>query len=319
MKKLATLSICWMISLIGYSQKLNLFKSKAPELPDLFAPGVISDQFGNRNMAISPDASEFMYTLQYKSGAYSGILYCKYKNGKWSVPDIAPFSGQYNDLEPAYAPDGSKLYFVSNRPLTAQGKVKDYDIWLVEKNAHGDWGSPVILPSPVNTSKNEFYPAVTSSGNIYFTREMPDQDEDIVVCTWNGSGYDDAVSLPAAINSNKVEFNAYIDADEQFILYTAYRREGNSGSGEIYISFKNEEGHWGTSSNLGPKINDSGLTYCPYVSPDKKYFFFTSSRWSAPPFDSKKNLKQIKTLLSSPMNGWDNIYFMDASTILSKK
>nr|MBP8942847.1 hypothetical protein [Saprospiraceae bacterium] len=41
--------------------------------------------------------------------------------------------------------------------------------------------------------------------------------------------------LPAAINSNKVEFNAYIDADEQFILYTAYRREGNSGSGDIYI------------------------------------------------------------------------------------
>jgi hypothetical protein len=32
-------------------------------------------------------------------------------NGKWSAPELAPFSGSYFDKEPFVAPDGKELFF----------------------------------------------------------------------------------------------------------------------------------------------------------------------------------------------------------------
>ena len=123
--------------------------------PVMFAPNVISDEFGNRDMAISPTGDELFYTLQYKSGfVFSTIMYSKKVKGQWTTPEIAPFCGQYNDLEPAFSPDGTKLYFSSARPLSGLGQ-KDFDIWFVTKE-NGVWGNPKNMGSPVNTEKDEF-------------------------------------------------------------------------------------------------------------------------------------------------------------------
>ena len=302
----------------GYSQKMDWFNHISSS-PQLFGSGIISDESGNRDMAISPNGNELMYTLQYKNGTFSTIIYSKKSNGKWSSPEIISFSGRFNDLEPAYSPDGKRIYFSSNRPIDDSNKSKDYDIWYSEKINGTIWSNPIHLDSMVNTSKNEFYPSIGKSGSIYFTREMEGKDEDIVSCQWNENHFEKAVSLPETINSNGAEFNAYVDADESMILFTAYKKPSNFGQGDIYVSFKSIDGTWLPSKNLGNKINDKGLTYCPYISPDKKYFFFTSNRWSPPPFAEKQNIKSLKKLLRTPLNGWDNIYWLDAKEIFNLK
>lgn len=306
--------ICLCVTLVANGQKSDFFKT-VTSIPTLFADEIISDEFGNRDMAISPKGQELMYTLQYKSGTFSTIVFLRKHEGKWSKPEIASFSGKYNDLEPFYSSDGTRIYFSSNRPVPGQAKPKDYDIWYVQRMGLYDWSEPIQMDAPINSSKNEFYPVITKSGSIYFTREMEGKDEDIVVCTWNGSFFEEAKSLPDAINSAGPEFNAFVDREENFILYTAYKRPGNIGLGDLYISVK-KEGVWQPSKNLGDKINDKGLTYCPYVSPNKKYFFFTSSRWSPPPFTEKQTIQTLKKKLSSALNGYDNIYIMDANEIL---
>src|SRR3954454_18539848 len=134
----------------------------------LFAPGTISNEFGNRDMAISPDGNEIFYTMQHARGLISVIMHTKKANGKWSTPEVASFSGIYNDLEPAFSPDGNKLFFVSNRALTNEGKTKDYDIWFVTKE-NGEWVQPQNVGTPVNSEKDEFYPSITKQGDIYFT------------------------------------------------------------------------------------------------------------------------------------------------------
>lgn len=285
--------------------------------PVLFSPGIISDEFGNRDMAISPSGDELFYTLQYLGGrSFSTIMHSKRINGKWSKPEVASFCGRYNDLEPAFSPDGKRLYFVSNRPVNdTSAKAKDFDIWFIKK-LNDSWTKPVNIGEPVNSSKDEFYPSVTKNGNIYFTRNMGETDEDIVVCGFRNNKYDSAISLPAAINSKGAEFNAFVDADEQFIIFTGYKRKDNHGSGDLLISYKNKSGEWADAKNLGGKINGPGLTYCPYVSPDKKYFFFTTSRNSfKPPFSKPQNASDLKKLMHSPLNGWDNIYRVDASIL----
>lgn len=284
--------------------------------PVLFAPGSISDEFGNRDMAISPNGDELFYTFQYRGGfIFSTIMYSKKINGKWSSPEVAAFCGQYNDLEPAFSPDGTKLYFSSNRPETEKEK-KDYDIWFVAKQ-NGVWSNPTNMGKPVNSDKNEFYPSIARSGSIYFTKEMEGKDEDIVVCKFLNNRYDSAVSLPAAVNTEGGEFNAFVDPDEQFVIFTGYKRKGNYGAGDLFISKKNDKGEWVEAKNMGDKINASGLTYCPFVSPDKKYFFFTSSRGIfKTPFAAPQKSKEIKKLMHSPWNGWDNIFWMEAKGVI---
>ena len=281
----------------------------------IFAPGMISDDLDNRDMAISPSGDELFYTLQYRKGIFSVIMHAKKVGDKWSKPDVASFSGQFHDLEPAFCPDGSKLYFASSRASTDE-LSKNYDIWFATKT-NGEWGNPQQPGGHVNTTKNEFYPSVNKNGDIYFTREMDGKDEDIVVCRYLNGSYQSAVSLPDAINSNGAEFNAFIDPDEKFILFTGYKRKDSIGAGDLYISRKNENGEWTEAKNLGPGINGSGINYCPYVSPDKKYFFFSSSRTNIKtPFKIRQDFKALQKLIVSPLNGLDNIYWINAESVL---
>ena len=135
-----------LISSFAFSQtnkpsiKTGLLFDQPPpgNSPTLFAAGIVSDEYGNRDMAISPAEDEIFYTIQYRGFTISVIMQSKKINGKWSKPEVAPFSGQFSDLEPAFSPDGSRLYFSSNRPVSGTGK-KDFDIWYIEREK-GIWG-----------------------------------------------------------------------------------------------------------------------------------------------------------------------------------
>lgn len=320
MMQLRNIIVTLFVSLNVFAQTSSNSLFFNQPLPDVsaavFAPGVVSDELGNRDMAIAPDGSEFFYTIQYRGGLFSAIVHVQKIKGKWSKPEVATFSGNFNDLEPAFSPDGSTLYFSSNRP-SAGKTVKDYDVWFVTKQ-NGKWVNPQQMATPVNTNEDEFYVSVAKSGNLYFTRKMKDKGEDIVVCRWLNGKYEEAISLPDAINTPGDEFNAFVDPSEQYIIYTGYKRKGATGAGDLYISKKNEKGEWETSQNLGTKINGPGLTYCPYVSADKKYFFFAASRNNAvkPPFEKKQTLSSFKMLAENHLNGWDNIYWIKAELIL---
>ncbi|HWB25967.1 MAG TPA: hypothetical protein VG738_10830 [Chitinophagaceae bacterium] len=285
--------------------------------PVVFEPGKISDAFPNRDMAISPDGRELFYTIQFTKGYFSVIMHCIKKNGEWSEPEMAAFSGRYSDLEPSFSPDGTKLYFSSDRPLTDTGAEKDFDIWFVTK-VNGVWQNPQNMGAPVNTTTDEFYASVAKSGNIYFTRATEGRNDDIKMCRFVNGSYDDAVSLSDSVNSAGYEFNAYVDPDEQFILYTAYNRPGGLGSGDLYISRKTAEGGWGRGVNL-VNLNSPYMDYCPFVTADKKYLYFTSDRPALEtPFKKSADAKTIRAILNSPGNRFDDIYVVPFDALLVK-
>ena len=310
--------LCFLSPLFLHAQLNNAYFNQS--LPEnkivMFAPNIISDEFGNRDMAISPKGDEIFYTMQYNYGMLSTILYSKKVNGKWSPPEVADFCGKHKDLEPAFSFDGTKLYFSSNRPLSDTGSEKDYDIWFVTK-INGKWVNPANMKSPVNTDKDEYYASVTKSNNIYFTRAVEGREEHIMVCKFTNGKYSEAESLPDSINSTGDEFNAFVDPDETYIIFSGYKRKDGYGSGDLCISKKNEKSEWQQAKNLGTAINSTGLDYCPYITPDKKYFFFTSNRHIIKtPFKKAKTIKELKTIMHSPLNGADNIYWIKASEVL---
>jgi hypothetical protein len=234
-----------------------------------------------RDLTITSDGKEAYFTLQSPLEEVSVIAVIRKKEDSWTEPDIVHFTGRYRDLEPFLSPDGLRLYFVSNRPLEAsQNEPKDFDIWYVERSALGEeWGEPFNIGAPVNTEHNEFYPAITNSGNLYITSDRPDSQgqDDIFFCPWLGEGF-----------------------DESFLIFSGYNREDGYGSGDMYISVRGENKVWSQAINLGEDINSKYMDYCPYVDLNTMTLYFTSRR------SSIENINRIQSL--DDFNGTVNIY-----------
>ncbi|HEV7780688.1 MAG TPA: hypothetical protein VGO58_05455 [Chitinophagaceae bacterium] len=297
-------------------QKIQFDKS--PALPVLLAENMISTGFNERDFALSPDGMEVYYTIQSGQGVFQTILCMKKdRSGSWSKPEVASFAGRYSDLEPSFSPDGTKLFFSSNRPLTGTA-IKDFDIWVVEKK-NNDWSEPRNIGAPVNTPANEFYPSVTKSGNLYFTAAYKHavSKEDIWMARWENEKYSEAVLLDTAINSKMYEFNAYVSPGEELIIFTAYGRKDDKGGGDLYMSMKDASGKWMPAKNLS-FLNSDKLDYCPFVSFDKKSLFFTSERHSLKSSYLQAAVKaaELTRSLNGPQNGLGDIYWVDFNHVI---
>lgn len=311
----------------------GLFACQNPSLPDTatapYAPweltGVsqllgehwLSDQYNQRDFALSPDGQLMCYTLTGPKSFFSVIVGRKRTDEGWSEPFVLPFSGNYRDLEPAFHPDGSTLYFASSRPLTGHGDPQDFvDLWSVEYQ-DGQWGTPLHLGNQVNRERDDFFPSVAANGNLYFTAAYEDAigKEDIYVSKWQNGAYQPPVPLGGAINSEGYEFNAFIAPDESYLIFTAYGRTDDRGRGDLYISFQ-ENGQWTSAQNLGPRVNSAQLDYCPSVSPDGKALYFTSERYAITThFNEGISYEKFVAERKRALNGQGNLYGINFETV----
>jgi len=287
-----------------------------PTEATLFAEGFISTSMNERDFAISSDGKEIYYTISTPESSFQTIVFSTLGEKGWSKPEVVSFVGKFSDLEPAFSADDNKMYFASNRPL-AGNKPKDFDIWVVERTGK-TWGEPKNLGNTINTESDEFYPSITKSGNLYFTAQYKEGigKEDIFIAQWSADHFEKPIPLDTAVNSKSYEFNAFVDPDEKFILYTGYGRKNDKGRGDLYMSVKDVNGKWIPSKNL-TTLNSTRLDYCPYVDPKKKILFFTSERNTLPTsFEIKTSYKQIKEISSGTLNGTGNIYWISFDEVM---
>ena len=290
MKKKATpagISLSLLFVLLGNAQQGDSPVLKGPYLgqktpgmtPELFARGIVSTdriEFGN---TFSPDGREFYFTRFADENKLATILFVKTANDRWVNPHVAPFSGNYSDVDPAFSHDGRQLYFSSNRPLKGAGEPKeDYDIWVVNRTESG-WSEPVNPGFSVNSEKDEFAPSVAQNGTIYFAsnRQGGWGQMDFYCSVWLEGKFGKPENLGAAINTKYREGDGFISPDGSFFLFSAFV-PGNLGSGDLYISYKGKNGQWTRARSLGSGINSAGNEFTPAVTADGKYLFFASDR-----------------------------------------
>lgn len=276
--------------------------------------GWFSEQaFNVRDFTLSPDADEIYFTVESYKRNISFIVVSKNVNDDWTQPEVVSFSGKYRDIEPAFAPDGKTLYFASNRPLNnAEGTPKDYDIWMVNRTDKRDkWSEPVNLGNPVNSDKDEFFPSVTSSGNLYFTATLEETKgrEDIYVCEYKDGKYSPPRSLDTTINTQTYEFNAWVAPNESLIIFSSFARKDGNGGGDLYFSKKDDSGKWQAAQNFGTPVNSDKLDYCPFYDFKTQTLYFTSERTSVKKhYEKPLSFKDFLKEISQTENGLGRIY-----------
>lgn len=274
----------------------------------LFAPGVISTPFNERDLAIRPDGKELMYTLNTTDNSRRAIIVVTLDKDKVISRSIAPFSGTYPDIEPFYAPDGQRLYFSSSRPISAMDSTADYNIWYVERTADGWSPEAHALSDIINTAADEYYPSVASNGNLYYTAAYKKGvgREDIYVSILTKGAYTEPTPLNTNVNTANYEFNAFVSPAEDVLVFTSYGRQDDMGGGDLYLSTRDASGHWAKARHLDAGINSSRIDYCPFIDFQKSAFYFTSNRTEVP--EGPLDLPAMEKLAGSIMNGLGNIY-----------
>ena len=284
--------------------------------PVLFAPGIVSDGFNNRDMAITPDGSEIYFGVNMRNFDLSTILTVKEVDGIWGKPEVAAFATDknYKFLEPAISPDGSRFFFVASE---RDGKNNN-DIWVMDRES-GSWGTPRKLGATINTAVSETFPSITNDGTLYFSRVNDDPGvEHIYRSRWQDGQYTEPEKLPDNVNCGKTQFNAFVAPDESYLIVSVYGREDSVGSIDYYIVFRNQDDEWSAPVNMGEKINTPGAQeYSAYVSRDGKYLFFMSTRLPGEKNanDASYSHENLTRIHNDPENGHSDIYWMDAGVI----
>ena len=248
--------------------------------PEVFAPGLISKsdeyEFGS---VFNKDITAFFYGVDINGKAE--IRYSALKDNKWSTPKTILSHEVYGYNDPFLSPDEKRLYFISQKALEGSGAKKDYDIWYVEKQEN-TWSAPINAGPNINSDRDEYYISFTEDGTMYFssnkvTSKEAENSFDIYFSKSKDGAFQPATKLGPSINTSHYEADVFIAPDESYIIFCATRPEG-LGRGDLYISFKKEDGSWTKSINMGDKINTKGHELCPFVSMDGKYFFYTSNQ-----------------------------------------
>ncbi|MCP4723938.1 MAG: hypothetical protein GY863_02820 [bacterium] len=283
--------------------------------PELFAPGIITHGFHEHGIAISPDGKEIFYVTTDNRYSQYIIIHIKRENNIWSKPEVASFSGQYIDFEPEFSSDGNKLYFSSNRPVNGNEPLdENINIWYIERTGNG-WSDPVNIGAPVNTVNGELNQTLAANGNIYYQYfEERGLSSDIYFSRYQNGQYSTPIRLDNGINTDHNEASPFIAPDESYLMFHS-NRPGTLGSMDIYISFRQEDGSWGEPINMGEPVNSPAPDNIPYVTPDGKYFFFSSYRTLDPGQFKGKTYNELLDLYKKPQNGYMTIFWMDAGFI----
>ena len=295
------------------------FASEKPILePTIFAPNEISTGDYDSHPAFTPDGRTVYFLKNTPDFNFWTIVFSRFENGKWTEPQVAPFSGQYSDADPFITADGKQLFFISRRPLPNSSSLapRTLDIWVMDQTANG-WSAPRNLGAPVNSEANEYFPTLTKDGTVYFGsgRSGGKGGMDLYRSRLVNGAYTEAENLGDAVNTEFDEYEAFIDPNEEFLIFMAAGRPDGLGGFDLFISHKHE-GRWTKAQNLGKPINSVADELSPKITRDGRYFFWTSTRSDfgrvrKSPLTSADFFQKLR----SPRNGLGDIYYIDASVL----
>ena len=186
------------------------------------------------NAAITHDGKKIVFLGEQNESknVYESVL----ANGKWSAPQVRPVFEKLIPQSPkgiggfSFNYDGTQLLFHINFG-------ESFDIMSL-KYENGEWGNLEKLPSPVNSSDDEYSPSISADNNYIFLlrpkRDVANQKKMEIVCkeivmyrrnkdgAWTGPQF-----VPQAFNAGCQE-TPFICADGKTLFFSSMRADTTS-------------------------------------------------------------------------------------------
>ena len=242
------------------------------ESPQVFAPSVLfSKEAIHGQIAFYPDGKEIYWIFHAATYAQNPPLihFVKEVNGRWTEPSVLEFSKDQGAIHISISPDGTILFFNSNRPWPkswgsppASNRLEAFKTWYAERIGSG-WGEPKLLDP--RTNQNLGGVSSTMEGTLYTHGIKRARIKDGRYAEWE--------SLGPPLNLGRIPGgNPFISPDESYILFNA--KGGNKFGYGIFVSYRTRDDRWTEPVNVLERINAERGGSQPLVTPDGKYLFY---------------------------------------------
>lgn len=243
--------------------------------PERIQPGTISSDVNETWPSVDPVDGSLWFSRYERNFNQQTILVAARDGDGWSTPTVATFSGSHGDRAPRFSPDGSTLYFTSDRPVEG-GEGGEMHVWAVDRTADG-WGEPRRLPSPVNGEGSyDAHPSPTNEA-IYVASTRPGSAgrSDVFRIPVNGTGWGAAEAMP--FNDALSQSDIVVAPDERWLVVVITDHPDGLGGDDLFVA-ERDGGGWGPLRHLPAPINSDEYEYGPSISPDGTMLYFTSHR-----------------------------------------
>jgi outer membrane protein OmpA-like peptidoglycan-associated protein len=222
-----------------------------------------------------------------------------------------------SEFRPIISADSQTLYFTRDRGEEAGGE----DIYYAARKRN-TWQTADNMGPPVSTPSHEMMLGISADNNtITLMGNYPGSlgRGDIFYAEKGKKCWSEIKHYPVPINSEHFDSDAMLPADGKTILFVSDRPDGTgpfkpketlyhgsyAGNTDIYVYIETPAGE-GRLINLGPTINTPGAEYSPFLHPDGKTLYFSSSGHyglgGLDVFVSKRKRESSWTDWSEPVN-----------------
>lgn len=208
-----------------------------------FSPRINNSWLNQGPVGFNRTGEQMFYSQDNSAGGVSkadekGMVWMKiYQAAKgdfdWEGIKELPFnSDHYSCMHPCLSPDGSTLYFSSNKP----GGYGGMDLYVVKRQENGAWMEPINLGPEINTNKNEVFPFIHTSGVLFFTSDGHDGygGLDLFMIDIGGKRWGTVLNMGEPFNTKDDDLSLIVNADGTR-GYFASSRPGGAGDDDIYI------------------------------------------------------------------------------------
>lgn len=248
--------------------------------PALYGEGVFTTPAWDFFIAFAPDERSAIFGRADDNFEVFTLYETRRDGDGWTAPVKPAFASAFSDADAHIAPDGSAVYFISNRPIDGATARPIHEIYVARRVGDG-WGAAERLPAPVNDGVTDRWsPAVAASGNLYFGAALAGTrgGSDLWVSRFVDGSYRAPENLGAAINTPAHEVEPWIAPDESYLIFAALRRPDGAGGYDLFLNRRTPTG-WSPAAPLRA-VNTPSSEWNHSVSPDGRWLYFTSPRRS---------------------------------------
>jgi len=215
-----------------------------------FAPGIISKEGWELEGVFAPGMKEFYFTTNRKRATVIGF---RQKNNIWSKYIEFPRTGEI-----VFSPDGKRMHM-----------AKGY------KDRVGNGWSEVKSLGPMFDRKDWGIMRLSTSAKASYV--FDDYKNKLIrISSVKDGKRQEPKSMGAVVNTGQWTAHPFIAPDESYLIWDS-EREGGYGGSDLFISYRQKDGSWGSAINMGNKVNSDKEDFYASVTPDGKYILFNRS------------------------------------------